>query len=128
MPIIQNQFKGQKAVIRVSGGAVSNTETYALAGFSQTQNTTNGPGTFSSSDTITGLSVSKIIYAGNVQVLRGANTLFQSGTNNDGIWNLDTFGIALNEYPQANLTITAGAFGTAIVEVKKSFNAANTVY
>lgn len=127
MPIIQNQFKGQRAVVRVSGGAASNTETYALAGFSQTQNTTSGPGTFGSSDTITGLTISKIIYTGNVAVLRGANTLFQSGTNNDGIWNLDTFGIALNEYPQANLTITTGAYGTAIVEVKKSFTA-NTVY
>ena len=127
MPIIQNQFKGQKAVIRVTGGPVANTENYTLAGFSQTQNTTNGPGTFSSNDTITGFSVSKIIYAGNVQVLRGANTLFQSGTNNDGIWNLDTFGISLNEFPTANLTITTGAFGTAIVEVKKTFTA-NTVY
>jgi hypothetical protein len=127
MPIIINQFKGQKAVIRVTGGSSPSTETYALSGFSQTQNTTNGPGTFSSNDTITGFSVSKIIYAGNVQVLRGANTLFQSGTNNDGIWNLDTFGISLNEFPTANLTITTGTFGTAIVEVKKSFTA-NTVY
>ena len=127
MPIIINQFKGQKAVIRVSGGTLSNTETYTLAGFSQTQNTTNGPGTFSSNDTITALSVSKIIYTGNVQVLRGTNTLFQSGTNNDGIWNLDTFGIALNESPTANLVITTGAYATAIVEVKKSFTA-NTVY
>jgi hypothetical protein len=127
MPIIINQFKGQKAVIRVTGGSSAQTESYTLAGFSQTQNTTNGPGTFSSNDTITGFSVSKIIYAGNVQVLRGANTLFQSGTNNDGIWNLDTFGISLNEFPTANLTITTGTFGTAIVEVKKSFTA-NTVY
>ena len=129
MPIIMNQFNGQKAVIRVSNNTVGQpmTETYNMASFSQTQNTTNGPGTFSSNDTITGLSVSKIIYAGNVQVSRGANVLFQSGTNNDGIWNLDTFGIALNEYPAANLTIVTGAFGTAIVEVKKTFTA-NTVY
>jgi hypothetical protein len=127
MPIIINQFKGQKAVIRVTGGSSAQTESYTLAGFSQTQNTTNGPGTYSSNDTITGFSVSKIIYAGNVQVLRGANTVFQSGTNNDGIWNLDTFGISLNEFPTANLTITTGTFGTAIVEVKKSFTA-NTVY
>jgi hypothetical protein len=127
MPIIINQFKGQKAVIRVTGGPSAQTESYTLSGFSQTQNTTNGPGTFSSNDTITGFSVSKIIYAGNVQVLRGANTLFQSGTNNDGIWNLDTFGISLNEFPTANLTITTGTFGTAIVEIKKSFTA-NTVY
>lgn len=128
MPIIYNQFKGQKAVINVTGGAAANTETYQLSSFSQTQNETFGSANTNATDSISALSVSKIIYTGNVSVSRGANVIFQSGATGDGIWNLDTFGILYSQYPTANLTITTGTYSTAIVEVKKSFTAANTVY
>ena len=128
MPIIYNQFKGQKAVVNVTGGALSNTETYQLSGFSQTQNETFGSANTNTTDNISALSISKIIYTGNVAVSRGANVIFQSEAGTSGIWNLDTFGILYNQYPTANLTITTGTYSTAIVEVKKSFNAANTVY
>ena len=120
MPIIYNQFKGQRAMISV----VANTETYTLNSFSQSQTDWANN---TSSDTIDNLIIEKIIYTGPVTVSRGANVIFTTNSNAGGAWTLDVWGTPFTQYPTANLTIASAANNTVLVEIKKSWHG-NTAY
>lgn len=103
MSIYINQTRG-KLVARVGSGE---TQTIQLA----TANTHDG-------ETVTSMTISKIIWSGNTTVSRGSNTLFTLTGN--GNWDLDVMGIAHAEQPTANIVIAVASGGTALVEVKKT--------
>jgi len=103
MSIYVNQVRG-KLVARVGSGE---TETIQLA-------TANAH----ANETVTSMTISKIVWSGNTTVSRGSNTLFTLTGN--GNWDLDVMGIAHAELPTANIVIAVAAGGTALVEVKKT--------
>jgi len=124
MPIIYNQFKGQKAVISVTG----TTETFTTANLVQSSTDQSNRISY---DSVSNFVVNKIFWSGPVTISRGiasgANVIFSTNDVHTGTWALDTFGITLATNPTANLTIVAAANTTCIVEVKKTW-IGNTAY
>lgn len=119
MPIIYNQFKGTKAIVQVIAG----TETFQLTSFNQTANDQNSRTT---SDTVNTLAINKIAWTGSATILRGSNVVF-STANNSGYWTLDTWGMSLTQSPTANITITAAANTSVMIELRKGWSG-NTAY
>jgi hypothetical protein len=110
MPVVSTQnAQTGRAFLRFSA-----TETIVVAGNNSTSNLCA-----SVAETVIGASITQLHYAtsGSFTIARGANTICV--LNGQNSLNLEMNGLALNEWPAANIVVTVVGTGTLFMEVHK---------
>lgn len=107
MPIIKNQIGGHVGTLDTANVSYQITD---LA----------SPNT--SFETVTGMGIARLLWTGDWKITQGNTTLFQTGANTSGVWDISSEGIVLMNPSDnsANLVAnTAGSTSTLVMVLTK---------